>query len=208
MSKRSKFSEEIGEYRSLIFRAWKSPSQRDQFDGLQKRFLAGSRAHAERLKAFWAAYQEMSVELGPVEGVEIPEEYIIEQVEEEEVDVEEVITESRSVDIMGDFKWAYDTDPTTACRDDAPSAGAWFFLHMKKTNSNKFTDFTFKISERDAALKDEQASRKANYRKAVGLLEEAAKEHLESEDYREVRESLRLGAERFESKPAVSTEDS
>ena len=150
----------------------------------------------------------MSGELGPVEGVEVPEEYVVEEVIEEEVSLDEVITESRSVDIMGDFKWAYDTDPTTACRDDAPSAGAWFFLHMKKTNSNKFTDFTFKISERDAALKDEQASRKANYRKAVGLLEEAAKENLEIEDYREVRETIRSRSERFESKPAVSTEDS
>ena len=208
MTKKSKFSEEIGKYRSLIFRAWSTKPNRDQFEGLQKRFLAGSRAHAERLKAFWAAYQEMSAELGPVEGIEVPEEYLIEEAEEEEVVLEEVITESRSVDIMGDFKWAYDTDPSTACRDDAPSAGAWFFLHMKKTNSNKFTDFTFKISERDAALKDEQASRKANYRKSMGLLEQAAKEHLDGKDYREVRKSIRLGAERFESKPTVSTEDS
>ena len=205
MTKRSKFSEEVGEYRSLIFRAWSTKPNRDQFDGLQKRFCAGSRAHAERLKSFWAAYQEMSQELGPVEGIEVPEEYLIE--EEAPVNIELVINESRSVDIMGDFKWAYDTDPTTACRDDAPSAGAWFFLHMKKTNSNKFTDFTFKISERDAALKDEQKSRKANYRKAVGLLEEAAKENLESEDYREVRETIRRRSKRFESEPAVSTEN-
>ena len=78
MTKRSKFSEEIGEYRSLIFRAWSTKPQRDQFEGLQKRFLAGSRVHDDRLKSVWEAYQEMSGELGPVEGVEVPEEYVVE----------------------------------------------------------------------------------------------------------------------------------
>ena len=199
MTKRSKFSLEVGEYKSLIYRAWKKPSQREEFNAIQEKVLAGSRDHDERIKAFWAAYTQMSKEYGSIEGVEAPEE-----LQKEEEPLEELLKKSESTNIVGDFFWAYQTPPATASPEDAPSAGAWFFLDMKKNNKNKFADLSIRILDKLAAQEDEQKSRETDYTKAMGLLEAAAEKHLPSESVGDVRRTIRRGAERIREQSEIS----
>ncbi len=51
MSHKSKFSIEVGEYKSLIYNVWKKPSQRQEFVDSQYNLLKGSRKHEDRIKA-------------------------------------------------------------------------------------------------------------------------------------------------------------
>tara|TARA_R110002073_G_scaffold132031_6_gene278846 strand:- start:271 stop:888 length:618 start_codon:yes stop_codon:yes gene_type:complete len=201
MTHKSKFSLEVGKYKSLIYNVWKKPSQRQEFIDIQDSLLKGSRKHEDRIKAFWAAYTKMAAEYGYIEGIELPE-----GLEEKEPDdsLDSLLTKSESTNIIGDFFWAYQTPPTTASPEDAPSAGAWFFLDMKKTNKNKFADLSIRILDKLAAQEDEQKSRETDYTKAMGLLEAAAEKHLSSEKLGDVRRTIRRGAERIRKQSEVS----
>ena len=201
MTHKSKFSLEVGKYKSLIYNVWKKPSQRQEFIDIQDSLLKGSRKHEDRIKAFWAAYTKMAAEYGYIEGIELPE-----GLEEKEPDdsLDSLLTKSESTNIIGDFFWAYQTPPTTASPEDAPSAGAWFFLDMKKTNKNKFADLSIRILDKLAAQEDEQKSRETDYTKAMGLLEAAAEKHLSSKELGDVRRTIRRGAERIRKQSEVS----
>ena len=201
MTHKSKFSLEVGKYKSLIYNVWKKPSQRQEFIDIQDSLLKGSRKHEDRIKAFWAAYTKMATEYGYIEGIELPE-----GLEEKEPDdsLDSLLKKSESTNIVGDFFWAYQTPPTTASPEDAPSAGAWFFLDMKKTNKNKFADLSIRILDKLAAQEDEQKSRETDYTKAMGLLEAAAEKHLSSEKLGDVRRTIRRGAERIRKQSEVS----
>jgi hypothetical protein len=196
MTHKSKFSLEVGEYKSLIYNVWKKPSQRQEFVDIQDKTLKGSRKYEDRIHAFWTAYTQMSVEYGPIDGIEIPKEYQGEAPKEPDDSLDSLLKRSESSDILSDFYWAYGIDPLSASRENAPSAGAWFFLDMKKNNKNKFADLSIRILDKLAAQEDEQKSRKADYTAAMGLLEGAAEKHLSGEKLGNVRESIRRGAER------------
>ena len=210
MTHKSKFSLEVGEYKSLIYNVWKKPSQRQEFVDIQDKILEGSRKYADRIHAFWTAYTKMAAEYGPIEGIEVPKEYQEEAPKkpDDSLDsLDSLLKKSESSDILSDFYWAYGIDPLSASRENAPSAGAWFFLDMKKNNKNKFADLSIRILDKLAAQEDEQKSRKADYTAAMGLLEGAAEKHLSGERLRNVRESIRRGAERVGEQPAVPAEN-
>ena len=204
MTHKSKFSLEVGEYKSLIYNVWKKPSQRQEFVDIQDNLLKGSRKHEDRIKAFWAAYTKMAAEYGYIEGIELPEEYE-EAPKQPDDSLDSLLKKSESTNIVGDFFWAYQTPPTTASPEDAPSAGAWFFLDMKKNNKNKFADLSIRILDKLAAQEDEQKSREADYTKAMGLLEAAAEKHLSSEELGDVRRTIRRGAERIKEQSEISS---
>ena len=203
MTHKSKFSLEVGKYKSLIYNVWKKPSQRQEFIDIQDSILKGSRKHEDRIKAFWAAYTKMAPEYGHIEGIELPEEH--EAPKETDDSLDSLLKKSESTNIVGDFFWAYQTPPATASPEDAPSAGAWFFLDMKKNNKNKFADLSIRILDKLAAQEDEQKSREADYTKAMGLLEAAAEKHLSSEELGDVRRTIRRGAERIKEQSEISS---
>tara|TARA_R100000700_G_scaffold4932_1_gene8321 strand:- start:94 stop:717 length:624 start_codon:yes stop_codon:yes gene_type:complete len=204
MTHKSKFSLEVGEYKSLIYNVWKKPSQRQEFVDIQDKILEGSRKYADRIHAFWTAYTKMAAEYGPIEGIEVPKEYE-EAPKKPDDSLDSLLKKSESTNIVGDFFWAYQTPPTTASPEDAPSAGAWFFLDMKKNNKNKFADLSIRILDKLAAQEDEQKSREADYTKAMGLLEAAAEKHLSSEKLGDVRRAIRRGAERIKEQSEISS---
>jgi len=203
MTHKSKFSLEVGKYKSLIYNVWKKPSQRQEFIDIQDSILKGSRKHEDRIKAFWAAYTKMAAEYGYIEGIELPEGH--EAPKETDDSLDSLLKKSESTNIVGDFFWAYQTPPATASPEDAPSAGAWFFLDMKKNNKNKFADLSIRILDKLAAQEDEQKSREADYTKAMGLLEGAAEKHLSSEELGDVRRTIRRGAERIKEQSEISS---
>jgi len=203
MTHKSKFSLEVGKYKSLIYNVWKKPSQRQEFVDIQDSILKGSRKHEDRIKAFWAAYTKMAAEYGYIEGIELPEGQ--EPSKETDDSLDSLLKKSESTNIVGDFFWAYQTPPATASPEDAPSAGAWFFLDMKKNNKNKFADLSIRILDKLAAQEDEQKSREADYTKAMGLLEAAAEKHLSSEELGDVRRTIRRGAERIKEQSEISS---
>ena len=204
MTHKSKFSLEVGKYKSLIYNVWKKPSQRQEFVDIQDNLLKGSRKHEDRIKAFWTAYTKMAAEYGYIEGIELPEEYE-EAPKESDDSLDSLLKKSESTNIVGDFFWAYQTPPATASPEDAPSAGAWFFLDMKKNNKNKFADLSIRILDKLAAQEDEQKSREADYTEAMGLLEGAAEKHLSSEVLGDVRRTIRRGAERIREQSEISS---
>ena len=204
MTHKSKFSLEVGKYKSLIYNVWKKPSQRQEFVDIQDNLLKGSRKHEDRIKAFWTAYTKMAAEYGYIEGIELPEEYE-EAPKESDDSLDSLLKKSESTNIVGDFFWAYQTPPATASPEDAPSAGAWFFLDMKKNNKNKFADLSIRILDKLAAQEDEQKSREADYTAAMGLLEGAAEKHLSSEKLGDVRRAIRRGAERIREQSEISS---
>lgn len=203
MTHKSKFSLEVGKYKSLIYNVWKKPSQRQEFIDIQDSILKGSRKHEDRIKAFWAAYTKMAAEYGYIEGIELPEEHEASKAADDSLD--SLLKKSESTNIVGDFFWAYQTPPATASPEDAPSAGAWFFLDMKKNNKNKFADLSIRILDKLAAQEDEQKSREADYTKAMGLLEAAAEKHLSSKELGDVRRTIRRGAERIKEQSEISS---
>ena len=202
MTKKSKFSLEVGEYKSLIYNVWKKPSQRQEFVDIQDNLLEGSRKYEDRIKAFWTTYTQMAAEYGLIDGIEVPEDFTLEVKEES---LESLIQKSESSDIIGDFHWSWSTDPSTVSREHAPSPGAWFFLDMKKNNKNKFADLSLRILDKLAAQEDEQKSREADYTKAMGLLEGAAEKHLPSEKLGDIRRTIRRGAERIREQSEISS---
>ena len=202
MTKKSKFSLEVGEYKSLIYNVWKKPSQRQEFVDIQDNLLEGSRKYEDRIKAFWTTYTQMAAEYGLIDGIEVPEDFTLEVKEES---LESLIQKSESSDIIGDFHWSWSTDPSTVSREHAPSPGAWFFLDMKKNNKNKFADLSLRILDKLAAQEDEQKSREADYTKAMGLLEGAAEKHLPSEKLGDIRRTIRRGAERIRKQSEISS---
>ena len=203
MTHKSKFSLEVGKYKSLIYNVWKKPSQRQEFIDIQDSILKGSRKHEDRIKAFWAAYTKMAAEYGYIEGIELPEEHEAPKAADDSLD--SLLKKSESTNIVGDFFWAYQTPPATASPEDAPSAGAWFFLDMKKNNKNKFADLSIRILDKLAAQEDEQKSRETDYTKAMGLLEAAAEKHLSSKELGDVRRTIRRGAERIKEQSEISS---
>ena len=204
MTKKSQFSAEISPYKKVIFRAWNPQKIWGDFDALCKELAGGSRDTDVKLKAFWKAYYTVSAEVGPVDGIEVPEEYREGAPKEPDDSLDSLLKKSESTNIVGDFFWAYQTPPTTASPEDAPSAGAWFFLDMKKNNKNKFADLSIRILDKLAAQEDEQKSRETDYTKAMGLLEAAAEKHLSSEKLGDVRRTIRRGAERIRKQSEVS----
>jgi len=205
MTNKSQFSAEISPYKKVIFRAWNPKKIWDDFDALCKELADGSRDTDVKLKAFWKAYHTVSAEVGPVDGIEVPEEYREEAPKEPDDSLDSLLKKSESTNIVGDFFWAYQTPPTTASPEDAPSAGAWFFLDMKKNNKNKFADLSIRILDKLAAQEDEQKSREADYTAAMGLLEGAAEKHLSSEKLGDVRRAIRRGAERIREQSEISS---
>jgi hypothetical protein len=205
MTKKSQFSVEISPYKKVIFRAWNPKKIWDDFDALCKELADGSRDTDVKLKAFWKAYHTVSAEVGPVDGIEVPEEYREGAPKEPDDSLDSLLKKSESTNIVGDFFWAYQTPPTTASPEDAPSAGAWFFLDMKKNNKNKFADLSIRILDKLAAQEDEQKSREADYTAAMGLLEGAAEKHLSSEKLGDVRRAIRRGAERIREQSEISS---
>lgn len=203
---KSKYSLTVGKYKSLLYRAWTTKTRREEFDALQEKHAAGSRAADDRIAAFWKAYSEMAEEHGAIEGIEIPEEHQVAP-EPENDSLESFQKTANSTNILEDFDWAYQA-PKTATMEEAPSAGAWFFYDMRKNNKNKFADLTLRVLDRLAAQQDEQKSRKADYTEAVGLLEGAAEKHLQPEELRELRGVLHRGAKRVEGQSALPTESS
>ena len=204
MTHKSKFSLEVGKYKRLIYHVWKKPSQRQEIVDIQDSILKGSRKHEDRIKAFWAAYTKMAAEYGYIEGIELPEGHK-EPPKETDDSLDSLLKKSESTNIVGDFFWAYQTPPATASPEDAPSAGAWFFLDMKKNNKNKFADLSIRILDKLAAQEDEQKSREADYTKAMGLLEGAAEKHLSSEELGEIRRTIRRGSERIKEQSEISS---
>ena len=205
MTNKSQFSAEISPYKKVIFRAWNPKKIWDDFDALCKELADGSRDTDVKLKAFWKAYHTVSAEVGPVDGIEVPEEYREGAPKEPDDSLDSLLKKSESTNIVGDFFWAYQTPPATASPEDAPSAGAWFFLDMKKNNKNKFADLSIRILDKLAAQEDEQKSREADYTAAMGLLEGAAEKHLSSEKLGDVRRAIRRGAERIREQSEISS---
>jgi hypothetical protein len=201
---KSKYSLAVGKYKSLLYRAWTTKDRREEFDALQEKYCAGSRAAEDRIAAFWKAYSEMAKEHGAIEGIEVPEGYTAEEPPADE-SLETLQKKANSTNILEDFDWAYQA-PKTAVIEEAPSAGAWFFYDMRKNNKNKFADLTLRVLDRLAAQQDEQKSRKADYAEAVGLLEGAAEKHFEPKDFRKLRGAVRRGAQRVEGQSAVPSE--
>ena len=203
---RNKYRATVRESKSKIYRAWKTKETYKKFEELQETFLEGRWQLEDRLAAFWKAYCTMATENGLVEGVEVPEEYKGEiklAPQEEEESLEELVNKSETTNIVGDFFWAYSSVPNSVTPADAPSAGAWFFLDMKKTNKNKFADLSIRILDKLAAQEDEQKSREADYTKAMGLLEAASEKHCPGQVFGQIRKSIRRGAERIRSQSEV-----
>jgi len=203
---RNKYRAAVRESKSKIYRAWKTKETYKNFEKLQETLLEGRWQLEDRLGAFWKAYCTMASEHGPVEGVEVPEAYKGEikfTPQEEEESLDELVNKSETTNIVGDFFWAYSSVPNSVTPADAPSAGAWFFLDMKKTNKNKFADLSIRILDKLAAQEDEQKSREADYTKAMGLLEAAAEKHCPGQAFGEIRQSIRRGAERIRSQSEV-----
>ena len=203
---RNKYRATVRESKSKIYRAWKTKETYKKFEELQETYLEGRWQLEDRLAAFWKAYCTMATENGLVEGVEVPEEYKGEiklAPQEEEESLEELVNKSETTNIVGDFFWAYSSVPNSVTPADAPSAGAWFFLDMKRTNKNKFADLSIRILDKLAAQEDEQKSREADYTKAMGLLEAAAEKHCPRQAFGEIRKSIRRGAERIRSQSEV-----
>ena len=203
---RNKYRATVRESKSKIYRAWKTKETYKKFEELQETFLEGRWQLEDRLAAFWKAYCTMATENGLVEGVEVPEEYKGEiklAPQEEEESLEELVNKSETTNIVGDFFWAYSSVPNSVTPADAPSAGAWFFLDMKKTNKNKFADLSIRILDTLAAQEDEQKSREADYTKAMGLLEAASEKHCPGQVFGQIRKSIRRGAERIRSQSEV-----
>ena len=195
----------LREHKSLIYRTWNPKKIWGDFESLFKELEGDSKDPEFRIKAFWKAYHTIASEVGPIENLKVPEEYQGEITFKEPDDpLEELLKKSESTNIVGDFFWAYQTPPTTASPEDAPSAGAWFFLDMKKTNKNKFADLSIRILDKLAAQEDEQKSRETDYTKAMGLLEAAAEKHLPSEIVGDVRRTIRRGAERIREQSEIS----
>jgi hypothetical protein len=205
MTKKSQFSAEISPYKKIIFRVWNPQKIWGDFDALCKELAGGSRDTDVKLKAFWKAYHTVAAEVGPVDGIEVPEEYQEGTPIEPDDSLDSLLKKSESTNIVGDFFWAYQTPPTNASPEDAPSAGAWFFLDMKKTNKNKFADLSIRILDKLAAQEDEQKSRETDYTKAMGLLEAAAEKHLSSKELGDVRRTIRRGAERIKEQSEISS---
>ena len=203
---RNKYRATVRESKSKIYRAWKTKETYKKFEELQETRLEGRWQLEDRLAAFWKAYCTMATEHGLVEGVEVPEEYKGEiklAPQEEEESLEELVNKSETTNIVGDFFWAYSSVPNSVTPADAPSAGAWFFLDMKKTNKNKFADLSIRILDKLAAQEDEQKSREADYTKAMGLLEAASEKHCPGQVFGQIRKSIRRGAERIRSQSEV-----
>ena len=203
---RNKYRATVRESKSKIYRAWKTKETYKKFEELQETYLEGRWQLEDRLAAFWKAYCTMATEHGLVEGVEVPEEYKGEiklAPQEEEESLEELVNKSETTNIVGDFFWAYSSVPNSGTPADAPSAGAWFFLDMKRTNKNKFADLSIRILDKLAAQEDEQKSREADYTKAMGLLEAASEKHCPRQAFGEIRKSIRRGAERIRSQSEV-----
>jgi len=203
---RNKYRATVRESKSKIYRAWKTKETYKNFEKLQETLLEGRWQLEDRLAAFWKAYCTMASEHGPVEGVEVPEAYKGEikfTPQEEEESLDELVNKSETTNIVGDFFWAYSSVPNSVTTADAPSAGAWFFLDMKKTNKNKFADLSIRILDKLAAQEDEQKSREADYTKAMGLLEAASEKHCPGQAFGEIRKSIRRGAERIRSQSEV-----
>ena len=137
---RNKYRATVRESKSKIYRAWKTKETYKKFEELQETLLEGRWQLEDRLAAFWKAYCTMATEHGLVEGVEVPEEYKGEiklAPQEEEESLEQLVNKSVTTNIVGDFFWAYSSVPNSVTPADAPSAGARFFLDMKKTNKHK-----------------------------------------------------------------------
>ena len=203
---RNKYRATVRESKSKIYRAWKTKETYKKFEELQETYLEGRWQLEDRLAAFWKAYCTMATEHGLVEGVEVPEEYKGEiklAPQEEEESLEELVNKSETTNIVGDFFWAYSSVPNSVTPADAPSAGAWFFLDMKRTNKNKFADLSIRILDKLAAQEDEQKSREADYTKAMGLLEAASEKHCPGQVFGQIRKSIRRGAERIRSQSEV-----
>ena len=195
--------------RSKIYRAWNNKNLYEPFEELQKTLLDGRETLEDRLSAFWKAYCSIASESGPIEDLEVPEEYqgeITFSEPEVEESLDTLVNKSESTNIVGDFFWAYSSVPGNVSPADAPSAGAWFFLDMKKTKKNKFADLSIRILDKLAAQEDEQKSRETDYRKAMGLLEAAAEEHCSGKALGEIRRSIRRGSERIRSQSEVPAE--
>jgi len=196
----------LKEHKSIIYRAWNPKKVWKDFESLYKELEGKSKDPDHRIKSFWKAYHTMASEVGPIETLEVPEEYQGEITFKEPDDsLDSLLKKSESTNIVGDFFWAYQTPPATASPEDAPSAGAWFFLDMKKNNKNKFADLSIRILDKLAAQEDEQKSREADYTEAMGLLEGAAEKHLSSEVLGDVRRTIRRGAERIRKQSEISS---
>lgn len=201
------YKHQVREFKSKIFRVWNPKQVYEDFEKLQDDILQGRKSVEDRVAAFWNAYHQMASKHGPVEGLEVPEEYkgAITFKEEEEEDLDELVTKSESTNIVGDFFWAYSSVPGSVSPGDAPSAGAWFFLDMKKNNKNKFADLSIRILDKLSAQEDEQKSRETDYTKAMGLLEAAAEKHCPSEILGEIRGTIRRGAKRIRKQSEISS---
>ena len=196
----TKVNKIVSEDRKKIFNQWRKA--RGVFEELWDELCPDRRDVDGRVSAFYQAYATLAKEYGEIEGIALPEEYK-EQPEEDALEV--LLKKSESTNIVGDFFWAYQTPPSSAMMEDAPSAGAWFFLDMKKNNKNKFADLSIRILDKLAAQEDEQKSREADYTKAMGLLEGAAEKHLSSEELGDVRRTIRRGAERIKKQSEISS---
>ena len=204
----TQYKHAVKEHKSIIYRAWNPQNHYEKFEKLQAELLGGRKDVEDRIAAFWKAYITVASEVGPVDGLDVPEKYqgeITFKPEEEEESLDELVNKSDSTNIVGDFFWAYSSVPNNVSPADAPSAGAWFFLDMKKNNKNKFADLSIRILDKLAAQEDEQKSREADYTKAMGLLEAAAEKHLSGKKLGEVRRTVRRGAERIRKQSEVST---
>lgn len=204
--KHVQYKHEVREFKSKIYRAWNPKHIYKDFEKLQADILQGRKSVEDRTAAFWQAYHQMASKHGPVEGLEVPEEHKGE-INFEEEDLDDLVTKSESTNIVGDFFWAYSSVPGNVSPADAPSAGAWFFLDMKKNNKNKFADLSIRILDKLAAQEDEQKSRETDYTKAMGLLESAAEKHLSSESLGDIRGAIRRGAQRIRKQSEVSSAD-
>ena len=186
--------------RKKIFNQWRKA--RGVFEELWDELCPDRRDVDGRVSAFYQAYATLAKEYGEIEGIALPDEY---KAQPEEETLEVLLKKSESTNIVGDFFWAYQTPPNAAMMEDAPSAGAWFFLDMKKNNKNKFADLSIRILDKLAAQEDEQKSREADYTAAMGLLEGAAEKHLSSEELGDVRRTIRRGAERIREQSEISS---
>ena len=196
----SKVNKIVSEDRKKIFNQWRKA--RGVFEELWDELCPDRRDVDGRVSAFYQAYATLAKEYGEIEGISLPDEY---EVPQEEGSLDSLLKKSESTNIVGDFFWAYQTPPATAMMEDAPSAGAWFFLDMKKNNKNKFADLSIKILDKLASQEDEQKSREADYSKAMGLLEGAAEKHLSSEELGEIRRTIRRGSERIKEQSEISS---
>ena len=196
----TKVNKIVSEDRKKIYNQWRKA--RGIFEELWDELCPDRRNVDGRVSAFYQAYATLAKEYGEIEGIELPEEY---EVLEKEESLDTLLKKSESTNIIGDFFWAYQTPPATATMEEAPSAGAWFFLDMKKNNKNKFADLSIKILDKLASQEDEQKSRETDYTKAMGLLEGAAEKHLSSERLGEIRRTIRRGSERIREQSEISS---